>query len=107
MTTPKVNRGTRNWNKLKKWFRGVSQEADEPCWLCGQAIDYSINADLDEDYEYHPDAFEPDHYHPVKTHPHLREDPANLRASHASCNRSRGDTDPADLLTIGTQSRDW
>ncbi|KAA0916454.1 HNH endonuclease [Dietzia sp. ANT_WB102] len=104
MTTPKVNRSTRNWRKLKETFRTQSQTTNAPCWLCGQPIDYTVNTD---DYGYHPDAFEPDHYHPVKTHPELREDPANLRPSHASCNRTRGDTDPTDLLTIGDQSRTW
>lgn len=57
----------------------------EPCWLCGQRIDYRAPA-------RHPDSFEPDHVYPVSTHPHLAEDPGNLRASHMRCNRARGNT---------------
>lgn len=102
-----VNRSTRNWRKLKTRFRSECQQSDEPCWLCGQAIDYAINSDPDFEYEYHPDAFEPDHYFTVESRPELKEDPANLRASHAACNRSRGDTDPADILAIGQQTRRW
>lgn len=100
MTAPKVNRGTRNMRGLKKTFRTECEAANEPCWLCGQAIDYTAPPET-------ADAFEYDHFHPVSTHPQLAEDPANARASHSSCNRSRGDTDPADLLTVGQQSRTW
>lgn len=107
MTTPKVERSTWNWRKVKARFRAECAQANEPCWLCGQTIDYTINADPEANYEYHPDAFEPDHYYTVESHPQLREDPANLRASHAACNRSRGDTDPTELLPIGVQSRTW
>ena len=35
-------------------------------------------------------SFEADHYHPVSTHPHLALAMGNLRPSHQSCNRSRG-----------------
>lgn len=108
MSTPKVNRSTWNWRKIKATYRDTCETTNAPCWLCGQPIDYSIRFTEDEEgYAYHPDAFEPDHYYPVSTHPNLREDPANLRPSHASCNRSRGDTDPADLLAIGDQTRRW
>ena len=100
MSTSAVNRGTRNMRALKKALRAECEATGEPCWLCGQAIDYTAPPE-------HPDAFEYDHYHPVSTHPQLAEDPANGRASHSSCNRSRGDTDPADLLSIGAQSRRW
>ena len=99
MTNP-VNRGTRNMRTLKKTFRTASEQTNEPCWLCGQPIDYTAPPE-------HPDAFELDHYHPVSTHPQLMEDPANFRPAHSSCNRSRGDTDPTNLLAIGDQSRAW
>lgn len=104
MTAPKPNHGTRNWRKVREAFRTQCATTNEPCWLCGQPIDYGIDHGEDN---YHPDAFEPDHFHTRKHRPELAEDPANLRASHASCNRTRGDTDPTDLLAIGAQSRTW
>lgn len=100
MSTPKVNRGTRNMQKLRKEFRTQCETANESCWLCGQPIDYTAPKD-------HPDAFELDHYFPVSTHPQLAEDPAGFRPSHRSCNGARGNTDPADILSIGQQSRAW
>ena len=99
MTTP-VNRGSRNWRKLRAEYLNACRQAHEPCWLCGQPIDYTAPSGT-------PDSFDVDHYHPVSTHPELYEDPANFRPSHSACNRSRGDTAPDDLLTIGAQSRDW
>lgn len=100
MTTPKVNRGTRNMRTLKKTFRTDCEQAGEPCWLCGQPIDYTAPPE-------HPDAHELDHLYPVSTHPELAEDPAGFRASHSSCNRSRGNAQPDDLLALGAQSRAW
>lgn len=100
MSAPKVNRGTRNMRKLRAAFHAECRDANEPCWICGQPIDYTAPAT-------HPDAFELDHFYPVSTHPELAEDPANFRASNGSCNRSRGDTQPDDLLVIGETSRAW
>ena len=94
------DRKTWNFKAIKKAFHAECEATNEPCWLCGQPIDYTAPPE-------HPDAFEYDHYHPVSTHPQLTEDPANARAAHSSCNRSRGDTDPADILSIGAQSRIW
>ncbi len=34
--------------------------------------------------------YELDHYYPRSTHPELTDDPANFRAAHSNCNRSRG-----------------
>ncbi|WP_228542423.1 HNH endonuclease [Nocardia sp. XZ_19_369] len=59
-----------------------------PCWRCGQAIAY-------EAPRFAPEGFEADHFYPVSTHPQLALDPANARASHMRCNRSRGNTAPA------------
>lgn len=72
-----------SWRELKAKFRAACQKADAPCWLCEQQIDYA--ADWRQ-----PTAFEADHYHPLSTHPHLALVMGNLRPSHQSCNRSRG-----------------
>jgi 5-methylcytosine-specific restriction endonuclease McrA len=69
-----------------------------PCWLCGQPIDYTLPAG-------HPQAFTVDHVQPRSQRPDLAEDPANLRAAHAKCNKARGTAAPRHGL--GAQSRAW
>ena len=69
-----------------------------PCHLCGQPIAYDAPPN-------DPESFEADHYYPVSTHPHLANDPANLRASHSRCNRSRGNQ-AAQTGTWAT-AEDW
>jgi hypothetical protein len=72
---------------VKRDFRARCQAAGAPCWICRQPIDYAAKPQT-------PNAFEPDHYWPVKTHQHLAYDPGNLRPSHSRCNRSRHDAAP-------------
>lgn len=98
MTAKGAGRTTRSWRKLRKQFRERCANARAVCWLCGQAIDYSLPFG-------HPEAWEPDHYHPVATHPELAEDIANLRPSHRDCNIRRGAAAP--VLGLGRQSRKW
>ncbi|QQM15151.1 HNH endonuclease [Gordonia phage TinaLin] len=98
MTAKGAGRSTRRWRVLKAEFRRKCKQRRAPCWLCGQPIDYTL-------VHPHPEAFEPDHYHPVAKRPELAEDPANLRPSHSSCNRSRGDREV--VLGLGRQSRQW
>lgn len=93
-------RSTRTHKTARAAFRAECREHDVPCWLCLQPIDYTAPAG-------HPDAFELDHYYTVSTHPELVDDPGNFRAGHGSCNRARGDKDPADVLVIGQQTREW
>ncbi|MHA4848780.1 HNH endonuclease [Rhodococcus sp. MSC1_016] len=69
-----------------------------PCWICKQPIDYDAPAN-------HPEAFEPDHYYPVSTHPHLANDPGNLRASHSECNRKRGNQPAQEDAWV--QAEEW
>jgi 5-methylcytosine-specific restriction endonuclease McrA len=69
-----------------------------PCWLCGEAIDYTLPHDDDM-------AFSVDHIKPWSTHPELREDPANLAAAHQKCNKQRGSKPPP--LGLGLLSRQW
>lgn len=91
------------WNdaagkKLKAWYTEKCREQNLPCWLCGQKIKY-------DDPPQTRDAFEPDHFHPRKTHPELAIDPSNLRPAHSSCNRSRGAGQP--FAGVGRTSEDW
>jgi 5-methylcytosine-specific restriction endonuclease McrA len=68
------------------------------CWLCSQPIDYQLDWP-------DPQSFSVDHAQPLSTHPHLAEDPGNLRSAHLSCNSSRGAKAPRPAL--GVTSRDW
>ena len=82
------------WRKLR-----ADQKAKRlPCWLCGQPIDY----DADKD---NPDSFTVDHEKLRSTHPHLAEEPSNLRSAHARCNKTRGASAPTPV--IGVTSRNW
>lgn len=67
---------------LKREFRARCQAARLPCWICRAPIDYHARPQS-------PNAFEPDHYHPVRTRRELGYDMSNLRPSHSRCNRSR------------------
>ena len=91
-------RSTRRHKALRSEFRSQCEQTSACCHLCGQPIDYTLPRD-------HPDAFQNDHYFPVKTHAHLVDDPANFRASHSGCNASRG-TD-AVVSHLGNRSENW
>lgn len=85
------------WRKL--W--ATQRAKGMPCWLCGQPVDLALPK-TDER------SFSVDHYYPLVTHPHLAEDPANLRSAHLACNRQRGAQPPDALLTgKGQPSEDW
>ena len=88
---------------LRTEFRTECEKADAPCWVCEGAkpIDYKAKHN-----DYANDLrFQLDHYFPVSTHPHLQEDRSNFRASHAGCNRDRGNQAPDGDL--GIPSRIW
>ncbi|RVW06235.1 HNH endonuclease [Rhodococcus spongiicola] len=91
-------RSTRRHKTLRADFRSRCHQRAAPCHLCGQPIDYTLPRE-------HPDAFQLDHYHPVKTHPELVDDTNNFRASHGGCNASRGAGEPT--ATLGTPSETW
>lgn len=88
--------GTR-WGKLKRRFRAKCEATNQPCWMCGEPIKY------DADWR-HPDSFQPDHYYPLSTHPHLHYDETNLRPSHSRCNAARGNTPPNRMQWV---KADW
>lgn len=93
---------TREFKRLRAAFKDECAQADAPCWMCGLPIDYTAAHDAYSN----DDRFELDHYYPVSTRPELQADRANFRASHAGCNRQRGDSTVTSTL-IGTLSRDW
>ncbi|APT92704.1 hypothetical protein CPHO_07160 [Corynebacterium phocae] len=84
--------------KLRAQYLRHCKDNDLPCWLCGQPIDYNGRANS-------RDSFEPDHFYPRSNHPELALDWDNLRPSHCSCNRSRGNRDAA--LPLGRRSAAW
>jgi 5-methylcytosine-specific restriction endonuclease McrA len=67
---------------LKDRFKADCRGRRAVCWRCRQPIDYDAPPQT-------ATAFEADHYHPVATHSHMAYDYANLRPSHAKCNRAR------------------
>ena len=91
-----VNYGDKKYVKLRARFRARCEAVSAVCHLCGQPISYGVNS---------PDPFELDHFYPVSKRPELYLDTGNWRASHSSCNRSRGDKDVTPVL--GTPSEEW
>jgi len=70
----------------------------EPCWICGQPIDYTLKFP-------HPQSWSLDHAIPIKHNPRLMLEPNNFRSAHLHCNNNRGtDTPAADL---GQPSENW
>lgn len=91
---------SRRWKtKIRPTFRAQGAEANAPCWLCGQPIDYSITDQNDDE------VWEPDHLYPRSTHPQHAEDPACFRHGHRRCNRTRGNK--LHVTGLGTLTRDW
>lgn len=95
MVAKHAGRGTRRQRRNTANLR----KRKDPCWLCGQPIDYDL---VSPD----PAAFEPDHIYPVSLYPERAEDPANLAASHVRCNRRRGNRS-AVVGQLGVTSREW
>lgn len=83
--------GTRRYMKLRAIFLDECKEANAPCWLCGQLIDYRIPHNDPVTGAVNREAFELDHAYPRSTHPELAEDPSNFRPSHRACNLKRSD----------------
>lgn len=79
-----AGRQGRTWRTLAARMR---VELPPVCWICGQGIDLSLDGQRD------PMAWTLDHVLPVATHPHLAEEPSNLRAAHRRCNSSKGTGD--------------
>ena len=92
---------TYKWRRIRQAARAADAANQNPCWLCGQRINYTITEG--------PNSWEPDHYWPVSIRPDLLLERANIRPSHSRCNRARGNTPPHQLAehAIGLQSRAW
>lgn len=110
MTQPPIHatRDDPRYRALIRAFRADCEQANTPCWLCRQPIDYTLRHRPGKPI---PDgAFEADHYKTWSGYPHLRMDRANLRASHHSCNRARSAKEPETAratLALGEPSREW
>ena len=70
----------------------------EPCWLCGEAIDYRLKFP-------HPRSWSLDHVIPVKENPALMLNSSNFRSAHLDCNNHRQSDAPA--IDLGTPSEIW
>lgn len=95
----KDNRSTRRTRRLATNLRAQRR----PCCICRQPIDYAREWP-------DPASFSVEHIKPWSTHPHLREDPANLDAAHLGCNSSKGNKvrRTTEVETqIGQRSRRW
>lgn len=93
-----ASRSSRRYRKLVANLRAQRR----PCCICGDPIDYSL--------EYpHKRSFSAQHKKAFSTHPHLREDPANLDAAHLDCNRGNPSAEEPPFVAkpLGAPSRQW
>ena len=84
-----TNKRDSRYRKAQQKFRAHAAAANLPCNICGHPIDYTLPHN-DELGSVNMDAFELDHLYAVATHKELELDPANFRATHAGCNRAKG-----------------
>lgn len=88
----------RLYRNLRAMFRTQCMARREPCWLCGEPIEYD---------RVYPDpmAWELDHAEPVALAPQLELEPSNWRASHSCHNRARATS--AVVSEYGESSEAW
>lgn len=102
-----VRKNTRAMHKGRQEFfeEGRRLDADPAtrhlsvCWLCAGRIDYDAAPHTT------PDSHNLDHYHSVRDHPEMQEDPSNFRHAHMLCNLNRGANAPS--LGLGEAVQDW
>ena len=82
--------------------RDEARANNEPCWLCGQEIDWSL---LDAGDTTHDGFPEVDHVLPLSKFPQYAADQGNMKPAHRGCNNKRSATMTAS--GIGRSSRDW
>lgn len=92
------------WNRLKANVYATRA----PCCRCGQPIDYTLPYRNAVTGDVDPRSKSVDHYpHPLSTHPHLAEDPANLKPAHLGCNIAAQATSTLNDTDLGTPSEHW
>ena len=96
---------TRNYRRLRRIFLTQCEQANSPCWLCGQPIDYRIPWQDPHTGHVNNDAFELDHAYPRSLYPELAEDPGGFRPSHRACNRQR--SNQMSIAGLGAPTRKW
>lgn len=87
------------YRRQRKEAKAAWAEADRPCHICHQDIDYTTS----KDDPYH---FQLDHVKSRKRFPHLEFDPSNWAPAHAYCNKHKSDND-AGAAGIGVTSEAW
>jgi 5-methylcytosine-specific restriction endonuclease McrA len=70
----------------------------EPCWICGQPVDYRLKWP-------HPRSWSLDHVIPVSDNPALLLNPSNFRSAHCDCNNHRQTGEPP--IELGEPSEIW
>ena len=98
---PSSNPRYRHYHARVSLRRRVAKRGD-PCALCGKPIDYSLPRG-------HPMAYELDEIVPV-SRGGSPIDPDNVQATHAVCNRRKGNKLESELKAIDMEfstSRDW
>jgi 5-methylcytosine-specific restriction endonuclease McrA len=81
-------------SKAMKRIRRRLKAQRQPCWLCGQPINYESTDPTD------PDSFTLDHVVPWSVSRSLRLDPGNAKAAHRRCNLQRGSDAPKPGLGL-------
>lgn len=94
-----ANRSSR-WKYIRRLAWDRDRKARAVCHICEKPIDYSIKPSSA------PLAWEPDHVISVHHNKDLELDLNNVKASHARCNRRRGDGTNG-ICEIGQRSRMW
>jgi 5-methylcytosine-specific restriction endonuclease McrA len=98
-------RSSTDYKKSREQFRYRAQHhrnsdgsVGEPCWLCGEAIDYRLKFP-------HPRSWSLDHIVPIADNPRLALNPSNYRSAHFDCNNYRQTGEPP--LELGVPSEIW
>jgi hypothetical protein len=98
-------RTSREYQKPCEEFRYRAQHhrnpdggTGEPCWLCCEAIDYTLKFP-------HPRSWLLDHVIPVKDNPALMLNASNWRSAHLDCNNRRQSDEPR--IEMGNPSEIW
>lgn len=84
-----TNKRDSRYRAAQQRFKRYAASHNLPCNECGHPINYTIPHN-DEWGTVNIESFELDHLYSFAEHPELELDPANFRATHAGCNRAKG-----------------